>query len=188
MRARAARHRLLSVMLLVTTAATAVFAWATHELFVAPEYDRVAKSDAVVVVAGGPRRLRKGIELVERGVAPLLIVSNPRGRWAYMGEEPHLCDASGPERSFGVICFEPRPESTQGEARAVREIAARRNLRSIVVITSFFHVTRTRIEMRRCFEGRVAVIGTPLSTQKKWLWTAMEWPKLAYAETLNRGC
>ena len=43
--------------------------------------------------------------------------------------------------------------------------------------------------MRRCFKGRLAVIGTPIFNRpKEWYWVALEWPKLIYAETLNRGC
>jgi hypothetical protein len=166
-----------------------IFAAVTDRLFLHPQYDRLRKSDAVVVVAGGPLRLHKGIELVEHGMAPLLIVSNPSGGWAYKEEAPDLCDSHPPKRPYRVVCFDPKPESTQGEARFVKEIAAARHLRSLIVVTSYFHVTRARIEMRRCFKGRLAVIGTPIHNQpKEWFWVAMEWPKLAYAETLDRGC
>ncbi len=188
MRAWSKRHRQLLSVSLVLASLITVASIATDRLFVNPRYDTVRRSDAVVVIAGGPWRLRKGIELVERRTAPLLIVSNPNGKWAYKGEAPHLCDGHGRKRPYEVICFDPVPESTQGEARFVKRIAAERHLRSIIVVTSYFHVTRARIEMRRCYKGRLAVIGTPLQTVKKWFWVALEWPKLAYAETLNRGC
>jgi uncharacterized SAM-binding protein YcdF (DUF218 family) len=189
MRAWAGRHKLLLVVLLLLSSAIAVFSVATYQLFIDPQIDPVRRSDAVVVIAGGPLRLKKGIELVKQGIAPLLIVSNPHGGWAYKEEAPHLCDGLGPHTPFRVICFQPKPESTQGEARAVQRIAAARQLRSVIVVTSYFHVTRARIEMRRCFHGRLAVVGTPLNNlAKEPFWVAMEWPKLIYAETLNRNC
>jgi uncharacterized SAM-binding protein YcdF (DUF218 family) len=189
MRAWAIRHRLLLVVALVVLDTLAIFSATTYELFIDPHIDPVRRSDAVVVIAGGPLRLKKGIELVERGIAPLLIVSNPHGTWAYKEEAPHLCDQRGRKRSYEVVCFDPSPESTQGEARFVQQIAAARHLRSIVLVTSYFHVTRARIEMRRCYHGRLAVIGTPLNNPwKEPFYIALEWPKLAYAETLNRGC
>jgi len=189
MRAWAGRPKPLLAVLLLLISAIVVFSIATYRLFVDPRIDPVRRSDAVVVIAGGPLRLKKGIELVQHGIAPLLIVSNPHGGWAYKEEAPHLCDSHGARHPFKVICFDPKPESTQGEARAVKRIAASRHLRSVIVVTSYFHVTRARIEMRRCFHGRLAVIGTPLNNlAKEPFWVAMEWPKLIYAETLNRGC
>ena len=187
MRARAKRNRRLPVVLFVALGAIAVFSVATYRLFVDPHIDPVRRSDAVVVIAGGPLRLQKGIELAREKIAPLLVVSVPHGAWPYGWEAPDICN--GAKRPFQVVCFHPKPESTQGEARAVERIAAERHLRSVIVVTSYFHVTRARIEMRRCFHGRLAVIGTPLNNlAKEPFWIAMEWPKLLYAETLNRGC
>jgi uncharacterized SAM-binding protein YcdF (DUF218 family) len=187
MRAWATRHVRLLIVLFVLLDTLAVFGTATYKLFLRPHNDPVQRSDAVVVIAGGPYRLSKGIELVREGIAPLLLVSNPRGYWAYLWVARDICN--GAKRSFEVICFRPKPESTQGEARAVQRIAAARHLRSLIVVTSTFHVSRARLIMRRCFHGRLSVIGTPLADPwKKPYYVALEWPKLIYAETLNRGC
>ena len=189
MRAWFSRHVVLLMILFAVLDTVAIFSVATDKLFIHPHYDAVRRSDAVVVVAGGPLRLKKGIELMQEKIAPLLIVSNPRGAWAYKEEARHLCDGHGIKRPFEVICFDPAPESTQGEARFVKRIAAKRHLRSIIVVTSYFHVTRARLEMRRCYKGHLAVIGTPVYNKpQEWFWVAIEWPKLIYAETLNRGC
>jgi uncharacterized SAM-binding protein YcdF (DUF218 family) len=187
MRAWTRRHCKLLVVLFVIACAIAVFSVATYRLFIDPHIDPMRRSDAVVVIAGGPLRLKKGLELVREKFAPLLIVSVPHGAWPYQWEAPDLCN--GAKRSFAVVCFDPRPESTQGEARAVQRIAAARHLRSVIVVTSYFHVSRTRLIMRRCYHGHLAVIGTPLNNPwQEPFFIAMEWPKLIYAETLNRGC
>ena len=186
MRAWTKRHRKLLVVLFVIACAIAVFSVATYQLFVDPHIDPVQRSDAVVVIAGGPLRLEKGVELVRENIAPLLLISVPHGSWPYQWEAPGICN--GAKRPFQVICFRPKPESTQGEARALKRIAAKRHLRSVIVVTSTFHVSRARLIMRRCFHGRLAVIGTPVSRAAEPFLIGMEWIKLTYAETLNRGC
>src|SRR5450756_1638735 len=181
------RQRRLRIVLVVLAVLAAIFSIATDRLFVDPHNDPVKPSNAVVVIAGGPLRLKKGLELVREGIAPLLLVSNPHGAWAYQWEAPDICN--GKKRPFQVICFHPHPESTQGEARAVARIASERHLRSVIVVTSDFHVTRARLEMRRCFHGKLAVIGTPLNNATKLpQLIAMEWLKLANAEIFDRGC
>jgi hypothetical protein len=181
------RHLRLLIVLLVVFDTVAIFLGATYKLFVAPHEDPVRKSDAVVVIAGGPLRMQRALQLVDQGAAPLLLISDPGGRWPYGSFSIHTCKLK--RAYFQVLCFHPNPESTQGEARAVKRIAAQRHLRSLIVVTSNFHVTRARLEMGRCFHGRLAVIGTPWPNPwKRWRYTALEWPKLAYAETLNRGC
>ena len=62
MRAWAGRHKLLLAVLGLLSSAIAVLAVATYRLFVDPRSDPVRRSDAVVVIAGGPLRLNKGIE------------------------------------------------------------------------------------------------------------------------------
>ena len=57
MRAWTKRHRKLLVVLFVIACAIAVFSVATYRLFVDPHIDPVQRSDAVVVIAGGPLRL-----------------------------------------------------------------------------------------------------------------------------------
>lgn len=184
MRTWARRHvRLLIAVGIVIGA----FVVATFPLFIYPKVDPVRPSDAVVVIAGGPLRMQRALELVDQGTAPLLLISDPRGRWPYGSFSRHVCKPK--KRKYQVICFDPKPESTQGEARVVAKIAAQRHLRSIIVVTSTFHVTRARLEINRCYHGRLAVIGTPWpNLAKRLLYTALEWPKLIYAETLNRGC
>ena len=186
MRAWIRRHRKLLAALLVVVGLVAGFSLATYRLFIDPHIDPVRRSDAVVVIAGGPLRLKKGLELVREKFAPLLLVSVPHGAWPYQWEAPDLCN--GAKRPFQVICFQPKPESTQGEARALKRIVAKRHLRSVIVVTSTFHVSRARLIMRRCFHGRLAVIGTPVSRAAEPFLIGMEWIKLTYAETLNRDC
>jgi uncharacterized SAM-binding protein YcdF (DUF218 family) len=151
-------------------------------LFVVPDSDPVpARANAIVVLSGGRvDRLGKGLELWNRGVAPTLVISD--GQAAGWAEANRLCKR---ER---VLCFHPDPYSTRGEAEWTGREAVRRGWRSVIVVTSTYHVRRTRVIFGRCFKGRLAVVA---SHPRLWNFAqgvAWEWPKSAYYLTIGRGC
>jgi uncharacterized SAM-binding protein YcdF (DUF218 family) len=162
--------------------ALVVFAAATVFLFVVPDSDPVpARADAIVVLAGGRvDRLGKGLELWHRGVAPTLVISD--GRAAGWAEANRLC------KDAHVLCFRPDPYSTRGEAEWTGREAARRGWRSVVVVTSTYHVRRSRVIFDRCLEGRLAVVAARPPLGNFALGVAWEWPKSAYYSTIGRGC
>jgi uncharacterized SAM-binding protein YcdF (DUF218 family) len=153
---------------------------ASVALFVLREDDPVTHADAVVVLFGGRARLPVGIRLVERGVAPLLVVSEGADRRWRM---PGLCA----RRDIVVLCPVPAAESTRGEARMIARLARERGWDSLVVVTSRFHLFRAGLLIRRCFGGRLAMVGAPSSRWRLPVQVALEWAKLARAEIL-RGC
>jgi uncharacterized SAM-binding protein YcdF (DUF218 family) len=173
--------RLVVVLLVVWLAACAV-------LFVFPRSTGApARADAVVVLSGARDvRLDPGIALVERGVAPVLVISgagaDPRWRKARK-----LCRL-GRLGEARVFCFEPYPFSTRGEARAVARLARRFGWARVVVVTSRFHVTRARMLFHRCYRGRLWMVGTASdwwTLPEEW---AFETGKLAVQLTTERGC
>lgn len=170
----------------LAAAAVVVAAWlvATWVLFLRPREDKPKRADAVVVLSGGRKhRLREGLRLMRAGVAPRLVISDGRARgWR---QANRLCAGRA---SFRVICFKPRPYSTQGEAEDTARIAERNGWRSLVVVTSTFHVTRARMLFRRCFPGRVAAVGARSSLLYLPGNVLMEWGKLLYQVTVDRDC
>jgi uncharacterized SAM-binding protein YcdF (DUF218 family) len=146
-----------------------------------------AHADAVVVLSGDRDvRLDPGIALVRRGVAPVLVISGARQdpRWR---KAAGLC-RQGRVAGARVICFEPRPFSTRGEARAIGRLARQHGWNAVVVVTSTFHVTRARMLFRRCYRGRLWMVGTPIAwwrLPEEW---AFETGKLAVQLTAERAC
>ncbi len=164
-----------------------MIAWvvATFKLFLIPHQDRAGRADAVVVLSGSKApRLGKALDLMGRGVAPVLVISHGRDRsWP---QANRLCRHGGP--GFRVVCFLPVPDSTQGEAQTFGRLAARRRWRSVLVVTSTFHVTRARMLFRRCVDGRVRAVGASYNLRHVFDYVFSEWGKLAYALTLHRRC
>jgi uncharacterized SAM-binding protein YcdF (DUF218 family) len=154
-------------------------------LFIWPHADSPQRADAVVVLSGGRKyRLEKGLELVRRKVADTLVISD--GEVEGWPEANRLCD--GGADGFTVVCFTPRPYSTQGEAQAVRRLAREHDWRSVTIVTSTFHVFRTRMLFERCLDGDVDVVGARYKL--RYLPSAVFWEtgKLAYALTVDRDC
>jgi len=156
---------------------------ATAVLFVFPPQDHPQHADVVVVLSGSKDRLPKGVELMRRGVAPALVISD--GAVPGWPEANRLC--RGGEK-FSVICFHASPYSTRGEAHFVAALMKRRGWRHVVVVTSRYHVIRARMDFRRCIDGDVKGVGASTSLDS-WIAGALqEWPKLGYALTLGRSC
>ncbi len=146
--------------------------------------DRVTHADAVVVLSGGRSdRLPKGLELVQSGVAPTLVISD--GRAQGYPQANKLCRGGQP---FRVICFLPDPYSTRGEAEGIARLARKYHWRSLVVVTSRYHVFRARVLVERCFHGPLAVVGSMPSLKNLLNGALQEWPKLVYEETVVRSC
>src|SRR5688500_1313514 len=109
-----------------------------------------------MVLAGAKSRLPVALELVERGVAPVLVISDGLDpRWT---QANRLCRFGDPER---VVCVRPEPYSTRGEARLAARLARERGWDSLAVVTSRFHLMRARRLLERCFAGELALVGSP---------------------------
>jgi uncharacterized SAM-binding protein YcdF (DUF218 family) len=112
---------------------------------------------ALVVFAGGRgERLSKAVRLLQQNTAPILVISNGRdARWPAANR---LCAS---RQRFEVLCPQPHPDTTRGEARMVRDLATQRGWRSVVVVTSTYHARRARLLVRRCFDGQLQVVAAP---------------------------
>jgi uncharacterized SAM-binding protein YcdF (DUF218 family) len=173
------RGRLVLVLLVVVAAWAAV----TARFVLWPEEQSPRHADAVVVLSGDHLRLGKALELMARQVAPTLVISD--GRAPGWHRANRLCEGGA---RFRVVCFKPRPYSTRGEARAVARLARARGWRSVLVVTSRYHVTRARLLFRRCVDARVWVTGSTYRRSLVPLEVFLEPAKLAYALVVARRC
>jgi uncharacterized SAM-binding protein YcdF (DUF218 family) len=159
---------------------------ATARIVLFPAEDAPGRADAVVVLSGSKHaRLDRGLELVRERVAPVLVIS--AGLDPDRPEAHRLCTA-GRGDGFRVLCFEPNPDSTRGEAEAVGRLARQNDWRRVLLVTSRFHVTRARMIFDRCVDGDVDALGVTYPWWSVPAHVAGEWAKLAYASTFARGC
>jgi len=175
-------------LILVVVGAIAAWLVACLVLFVWPpaESSAPAHADVIVVLSGSKRRLPPALALIRRGVAPVLALSTVQ-RTKHWPQASRLC-ASHRYANARVVCFTAVPYSTRGEARTVARLARERDWRSIVVVTSTFHITRAHMLFRRCYHGPLTMIGSPSTWWRLPSEWASETGKLLVQLTVRRGC
>jgi uncharacterized SAM-binding protein YcdF (DUF218 family) len=157
-----------------------IFAVATGRLFIWPARGMPAHVDAIVVLGGPGDRLGRGLELVHQDRAPVLAISEG------LDVPPSLCRSQS--RAPQVICFQPQPVTTQGEAEFAGRLAAKYHWRSIVLVTTPDQDTRARLRFERCFDGGLYVVTTPLPASLWFYQIAYQWAATAKALVLQRSC
>ena len=133
--------------------------------------DPLQRADAILVLGGEhDGREQYGLQLAERGYAPVLVLSNPYGR-----DDPvmsKMCDRR--IQAVEVICGRPDPLTTRGEALMASELATERNWTRIIVITWRFHLPRARFVFSRCFAGSHDAL-VMRDVPRKYEFTILEW-------------
>ena len=174
-----ASWQLLRILVLLALLAVASFVpilW--------PVTDPAAPADAVFVLSGDPGERRAiATSLVERGLVPTLVFVGTPDRVT----EDEFCQS---RQRVEYICLRPQPDNTRTEAQAAARLARSRNWQTIVVVTSKYHVTRSGILFRRCFDGRIKVMGgDPLDGEAvPTRRIVKEWQKVIYTVAVARSC
>ncbi|GAB92326.1 YdcF family protein [Gordonia rhizosphera] len=163
-RARTRRRRLLFLAGSVVLVCAITFAGVGYQLFYREHQDPLVPADAIVVLGGEhDGREDYGLRLAAAGYADTVVISNPyinddynRGGRALM---ERVCNAGTPE--IEVICFDPDPSTTRGEAMFVQRLAAERGWKSVIVISWRYHLVRARFIFGQCFDGDVIMRSVP---------------------------
>jgi uncharacterized SAM-binding protein YcdF (DUF218 family) len=176
----------LAALLLGRLLALALLGWvlAASLAFAFDHGGSPVRADAVVVLEGSKTRLPRGLQLVEQGYAPLLVISRGDRKAA----EAELCRGRGAPAHVRVLCFTAKPNSTQGEAEFIGRLATERGLSSIDVVTSQFHVFRAKLLIGRCYHGRLQMVGVSQPAWKLPWYAVTETAKLVYQLVVERRC
>lgn len=172
------------------TAVVAGVGLLTVRWFLAPAAPTVpATADAVVVLGGGHgERLARALELLRSDLtAPVLVVST--GPTAAMAAAGLRC--GGRRDGTRVECVEPAPSTTRGEARLLGRLATQRGWRTVVLVTSSYHVTRAVTLVTQCVDARIVPVpaGLPTDPLRLARVVVQEWAGLAWAHTVGgRAC
>ncbi len=163
-------------MLLVLVA----FDIATARLFMWPAQGMPTHVSAIVMLAGPGDRLDTALQLATARRAPTLVVS--RGHLGYGSPCPPKIPG------LTLICFNPSPSSTRGEAQFVGRLAKRYHWHSVVLVTSRAQDTRARIRVGRCFSGQIYVVAVPRPFYDWPYEIAYEWSATFKALVLQWAC
>jgi uncharacterized SAM-binding protein YcdF (DUF218 family) len=147
------KKRLLLNSFAVVAALAIFWAIAGIFLYVTPPADEPQHADVLFVLGPPDQRMVYAEQLMQQGYAPTLAVSSPVGKDGKY--EAAICTANRPYR---IICFNPDPFTTQGEARALSDLSQRYGWQSANVLTAQFHVTRARVIVSRCYAGDLRMI------------------------------
>jgi uncharacterized SAM-binding protein YcdF (DUF218 family) len=142
----------VAIVVVVLLSGLGLFVWTTVEGIRHPAVDQLPDTaDAVMVFAGEADRFDLGWDLVESGVAPVLVLNAVD----LPANAVDWCDweATG----FDVVCLIPSNDGTRGEAQAFGELATQRGWTSVVGVTGDYHVQRAKLLLRRCFGGQVVM-------------------------------
>lgn len=179
---RAPRRRKRRTVVIGTIAVVFLaFCGLTARLLIFPASGMPARVDAIVMMAGLGDRYSTALRLASEHRAPVLVIS--RGS-DFVTSGP----CAPPIPGVREICFDPSPDTTQGEAEYAARLARQYHWHSIALVTITPQDSRARLRMERCFSGHVYVMPAPIPASFWPYELAYEWGATIKALTINRSC
>lgn len=123
----------------------------------------LAKADAIVALTGGADRIPDAIGWLAQGHGERLLISGVGSQTSI----DHLVQKAPQLKSWLHCCvdIDQRAVNTVGNAEETRRWALARSYRSLLVVTSSYHMPRALLELRRHMPG-VTLIAAPVVTER----------------------
>jgi uncharacterized SAM-binding protein YcdF (DUF218 family) len=149
---------LLSLAVIILLALAVLFIDFAYKTFSVSR--RSAKTDAIVVLAGGKGRVEEGVRLYreQQGKYLFLIGVDPTVRKSDLFRE-----RTGERGSEGVF-LEKVSRNTLENALYARDLLLKKQVRSITLITSRYHMKRAVLLFRNSLPGEIAIYPHPVDT------------------------
>jgi uncharacterized SAM-binding protein YcdF (DUF218 family) len=150
-------RRILSFILLTWVLG---FAWFALLL---PQPAAMTKTDAVVVLTGGPGRIDRGLEILKAGKSKRMLISGV-GRDV---KPPELAAQYPGSAKYFDCCIDLGFQSvdTRSNALETARWAAKNKVRTLRLVTHDWHIRRARFELDRALPNDVIVTNDAVSTQ-----------------------
>ena len=155
------RGRYVVAALLVVIAGLGVV---TARWFIWPRQGMPPRVDAIVMLNGPGDRLDTALDLAWAHRASTVVISRGSRYWG------HGSICAPPIPRIRVICFDPSPPTTRGEAQFAGVLARRYGWHSMVVVAIAPQDTAARLRVGACFSGKIYVVNGQLGRA--------EWPPL----------
>jgi uncharacterized SAM-binding protein YcdF (DUF218 family) len=166
--------------LIVLAILVVLFLGASARLFVWPARGMPPRVDALISLDTPDGTLSTALRLAEAHRAPNLVIS--------LGTPQSGYGCPRPISGVRLICFNPDPGTTRGEAEYVGRLARRYHWRSVAIVTVTPQDTRARLRVERCFSGSVYVMTMPIKFISWPHQITYEWGALVKALVLQRSC
>jgi hypothetical protein len=144
---------------------------AGYPVYVTPDVGEVSATlpvDAIVALGGKVATARVAYDLAAGGAAEVVVVSDPYGDT----DTGFIDDVCGdPPPGPDVVCFDPEPRTTRGEARFVAAVAETEGWDRIAVLTPTYHVARAEYVVGRCTDAELVMVDAELPVgAREWLY------------------
>ena len=156
------------------------FSAVTARLFIWPAQGMPTRVSAIVMLDSPGDTLNVALRLAAQHRAPFLVVS--------LGTPDSGYGCPRPIPRVRLMCFNPRPATTQGEAEFAGRLARKYHWHSVAVVAITPQDSRARLRVERCFAGRVYVVTAPIALGYWPYRIAYEWGALTKALVVQRAC
>lgn len=124
--------------------------------FVFPRLDQAradppAHTEVIYLLGGEEHGAEMGFRMLDEGRGDTLVLS-------WVGDEVPECITG--YRGHRVICVEPYPATTQGEAMLLPQLMDQNEWKSVTVATWPAHLPRTRLLFERCYSSHISYAAT----------------------------
>lgn len=121
------------------------------------------KADAIVVLTGGAERIADAIDLLKNGFGSRLLISGV----AQDVTAARLAQKEPAMRGYVSCCIDlgHAALNTAGNAKETRHWAVRNGYKSLIIVTSSYHMPRALVELRRQMPG-VELVPATVVTEK----------------------
>ncbi len=150
---------LLSLVLIVLVVAAVLFIDFAYKTFSVRQQDR--QTDAIVVLAGGKGRVEEGVRLYRQrqGRYLFLVGVDPAIR-----KETLFREREGEPNGDGVF-LEKASRNTLENALYARKLIETRDIHSLTLITSRYHMKRAILIFRNVFAADIAIYSHPVDSK-----------------------
>lgn len=167
--------------------------------YIRPQTEPLQPADVIMVLGGhGFDRYEYGLQLANEGYASTVLLSapgpddpntDPQASPDADNDGDRLADLCQRSYSFTVICFQPDPATTRGEARELRDESAAHGWTTAIVVTMTPHLSRARYIIDRCFTGDLKMVASPKQISPVyWAWSYLYQTGGFVRASLQDGC
>lgn len=152
-------------------------------LFISPPASHPSAADAVVALTGGQPEVDAALQLMQRQVAPVLVLGKPGGQMGELAQR--LCTE---RQQFEVVCPSPQGDRLRGDARAVGQLADQRGWRKLAMVAPTAEISRARLLVSRCTQAKVLPVVSAGSDNHRFAQVRDEIGPYVRALVLDRSC